>query len=59
MSDRFLVYQGNIKNFGAPTPTGVIVVDSHTGVNYLYVYSDWGVAITPLLDTTGKPIITK
>ena len=33
--------------------------DKETGVNYLYVCRGYGVGLTPLLDSEGKPIITK
>ncbi len=40
-----------------------VIVDSQTGVNYLLVSSitshGSGCALTPLLDSSGSPIITK
>lgn len=36
-----------------------VYVDKETGVNYLFVASGFGGGLTPLLDTEGKPIITK
>lgn len=36
-----------------------ILVDRETGVNYLVVHSGYGLAMTPLLDTNGKPIVSK
>lgn len=36
-----------------------IYVDKETGVNYLYIASGFGGGLTPLLDTEGKPVITK
>ena len=36
-----------------------IIVDTQTGVNYLFVLAGHGGGITPLLDENGKPIITK
>ncbi|NBK97826.1 MAG: xylan 1,4-beta-xylosidase [Erysipelotrichia bacterium] len=36
-----------------------IYVDKETGVNYLLIASRFGGGLTPLLDTEGKPIITK
>ncbi len=36
-----------------------ILVDTETGVNYLYMQMGYGGGITPLLDQNGKPIITK
>ena len=59
MSDRFLIREESIRNFGICTPRSCVIIDSVTGVNYLYVYSDWGASVTPLLDASGKPIITK
>lgn len=35
-----------------------ILVDSKTGVNYLFVQSGYAGGLTPLLDREGKPIIT-
>ncbi len=37
----------------------MIIVDKETGVNYLYVGRGYGGGLTPLLDTDGKPIITR
>ena len=36
-----------------------IFVDKETGVNYLCWKSGYGAAITPLLDSEGKVIVTK
>ncbi len=36
-----------------------ILVDMETGVNYLLIKSGYGLAITPIIDKDGKPIITK
>ncbi len=36
-----------------------ILVDKETGVNYLCWNSGYGAAITPLLDSEGKVIVTK
>ena len=36
-----------------------ILVDKETGVNYLCCKSGYGAAITPLLDSEGKVIVTK
>ncbi len=36
-----------------------IIVDTKTGVNYLVVYSSYGLGVTALLDADGKPIVTK
>ena len=37
----------------------VIIIDKETGVNYLYVCRGFGGGLTPLLDSDGKPIVTK
>ncbi len=34
-----------------------IIVDTETGVQYLYVYSGYGGGVTPLLDRDGKPLL--
>ncbi len=36
-----------------------IIVDNQTGVNYLVVYSSYGLGVTPLIDQNGKPIVGK
>ncbi|MBU5484342.1 xylan 1,4-beta-xylosidase [Clostridium sp. MSJ-11] len=36
-----------------------IIVDKETGVNYLYVSNGTSGGLTVLLDSEGKPIITK
>ncbi len=43
---------------GMSGPTTYILVDSVTGVNYLYANSGYGAGLTPLLDKDGKPIVT-
>lgn len=35
-----------------------IIVDTKTGVNYMYIQSGNSGGLTPLLDRDGKPIIT-
>ena len=35
-----------------------ILVDKKTGVNYLYVFDGYGGGLTPLLDASGKPIVS-
>ena len=37
----------------------VIIIDKETGVNYLYVCRGYGGGLTPLLDSNGKPIVTR
>lgn len=36
-----------------------IYVDKETGINYLFIANGFGGGLTPLLDTDGKPVITK
>ncbi|MCM1309294.1 MAG: DUF6440 family protein [Butyrivibrio sp.] len=36
-----------------------IIVDKQTGVNYLWVKSGYSGGLSPLLDSEGKPIVTK
>jgi hypothetical protein len=36
-----------------------IIVDTHTGVNYLFVHEGYAGGLTPLLDENGKPIVTR
>lgn len=36
-----------------------IIVDTRTGVNYLFVQSGNSGGLTPLLDENGNPIVTK
>lgn len=36
-----------------------IIVDTETGVNYLFAQAGYAGGLTPLLDKDGKPIITK
>ncbi len=35
-----------------------IVVDTHTGVNYLFAQKEFGGGITPLLDSNGEVVVT-
>lgn len=37
----------------------IIYVDKETGVNYLFIGSGIAGGLTPLLDSEGKPVITK
>jgi hypothetical protein len=37
----------------------LVIVDKETGVNYLFFSRGYGGGLTPLLDSDGKPIITK
>ncbi len=36
-----------------------IFVDKATGVNYLYIANGIGGGLTPLLDSDGKPVVTR
>lgn len=36
-----------------------IIVDTETGVNYLFVTRGYGGGLTPLIDADGKPIVTR
>lgn len=36
-----------------------IIVDTETGVNYLFVHEGYSGGITPLLDRDGKPVVTR
>ena len=36
-----------------------IILDTETGVNYLFAQAGYAGGLTPLLDKDGKPIITK
>ncbi len=40
-------------------PDALVIVDKETGVNYLFVCRGYGGGLTPLLDSDGKPIITR
>lgn len=44
--------QGTLESFR-------IVIDNETGVNYLYVSNGTSGGLTVLLDSEGKPIVTK
>lgn len=37
----------------------MIIVDTMTGVNYLFVVRGNGAGLTPLIDENGKPIVTR
>ena len=36
-----------------------IIIDTETGVNYLFVQEGYAGGLTPLLDANGKPIVTR
>ena len=54
---RFQVRKDQTSTLGLTTEA-MVIVDRETGVNYLYVSSGYGGGVTPLLDRTGRPIIT-
>ena len=54
--DRFDIVER--ENMGLITEAS-IVIDKETGVNYLFVHRGYGGGLTPLLDSEGKPLITK
>ena len=35
-----------------------VIMDTETGVNYLFRNATYGGGLTPLLDAEGKPVIT-
>ena len=35
-----------------------VVVDSETGVNYMFEHDGYAGGLTPLLDKDGKPVVT-
>ena len=47
-----------IKTYSQGCGTNEIWVDKQTGVNYLYHNGGYSGGLTPLLDASGKPIIT-
>jgi len=53
-----------VKRFEVESSEGLIesyrvIVDKQTGVNYLYISNGTSGGLTVLLDSEGKPIITK
>lgn len=53
-----------VKRFEVESSEGMIekysvIVDKRTGVNYLYISNGTSGGLTVLLDSEGKPIITK
>lgn len=47
-----------VKVYSENMGTEFIVVDKLTGVNYLFVQSGYAGGLTPLLDRSGKPIVS-
>ena len=54
--DRFDIKERESVSFATDA---LVIVDKETGVNYLFVHRGYGGGLTPLLDSEGKPIITK
>ena len=54
--DRFDIKERETLNLFTET---MVIVDKETGVNYLFVCRGYGGGLTPLIDSEGKPIITK
>lgn len=52
---RFVIKEQQALLFGAV----YIVVDTHTGVNYLMTVGDGPSGMTPLLDSDGKVVIDR
>ena len=53
-----------VKRFEIESSEGImetyrVIVDKETGVNYLYITNGTSGGLTVLLDSEGKPIITK
>lgn len=47
------------QNDGIGATSTEIWVDKVTGVNYLYHRDGYSGGLTPLLDSNGKPVVTK
>ena len=43
---------------GSLTESIEVLLDTETGVNYLYISAGYGMGITPLLDGDGKVIVS-
>lgn len=43
---------------GSLTESTEVLLDTETGVNYLYISAGYGMGITPLLDGDGKVIVS-
>ena len=54
--DRFVKVFSQSGGFSGPST--YILVDRHTGVNYLYAASGYGGGLTPLLNRDGTPVVT-
>lgn len=47
-----------IKIYSENMGTEMILVDTHTGVNYLFVSGGYAGGLTPLLNRDGTPVVT-
>jgi hypothetical protein len=54
-SGRFVRMQAEGNDFGTRRE---IWVDSRTGVNYLWMSSGYAGGLTPLLDASGRPVVS-
>lgn len=43
---------------GSLTESIEVLLDTETGVNYLYISAGYGMGITPLLDGEGKVVVS-
>lgn len=43
---------------GSLTESIQILLDTETGVNYIYLRSGYGIGLTPLLDSDGKVVVS-
>lgn len=43
---------------GTLTESIQVLLDTETGVNYLYIGAGYGMGITPLLDSDGKVVVS-
>lgn len=48
-----------IYNEGGVICNNQIIVDTKTGVNYLMVQAGYSIAVTPLIDKDGKPVVSE
>lgn len=44
---------------GSLTESIEVLLDTETGVNYLYISAGYGMGITPLLDGEGKVVVSR
>lgn len=57
MADKDNRFEVIHKEGGAFSSVRQILLDRDTGVQYLMVSSGYGIALTPLLDKDGKPMV--